>query len=391
MAQPNIVPSLFGLTPELYQQQRLADLQAQQVRAGTMAAGPGSMLNPSLAPLYTQAAQQGQVLGEGARAVAGLLGVEDPQLRTIRDITSLRQQYDTSTVEGLRQFAGVLAQRGYSDFAMQAAQRAADLEETQAKTSKSRTEAFAAQSKVMNETKLREEIAALGPSATQEQIIAVAAKYGSPDAVLRTLQSSADRQAAIESRRSLAEEKASEKKAEKEAKLSQGQEMAIGAVDRVINEVKEAKPLVNRFTAGFGGSSLSAIPGTEARDLQAKLTTIKANLGFDRLQQMRDASPTGGALGQVAVQELVALQSTVASLDQAQSPKQLRDALDKIETHYTKWRATVRKAGGQEQPAPAPAPTPGAPQAPIYAINPTTNQRIMSTDGGKTWNPVGGR
>jgi hypothetical protein len=64
---------------------------------------------------------------------------------------------------------------------------------------------------------------------------------------------------------------------------------------------------------------------------------------------MRDASPTGGALGQVAVQELVALQSTVASLDAAQSPKQLREALDKIERHYTKWRETVRKSGGQGQ------------------------------------------
>lgn len=380
MAQPNIVPSLFGLTPELYQQNRLADLQAQQRAAGTMAAGPGTMLNPSLAPLYTQAAQQGQILGEGVRGVAGLLGVEDPQLKTVRDITALRQQYDTSTVEGLRQFASALSQRGYSDFAMQAAQKAAELEETQTKT-------FATQSKVMNEMKLREEIAALGPNATQEQIIAVASKYGSPDAVLRTLQSSADRQAAIEARRSLAEEKASEKKAEKEAKLGQQQEMAIGAVDRVINEVKEAKPLVGRLTAGFGGSTLSSIPGTEARDLQAKLTTIKANLGFDRLQQMRDASPTGGALGQVAVQELVALQSTVASLDQAQSPKQLRDALNKIENHYTKWRATVRKAAGQEQPV-APA---TAQQAPIYATNPSTKQRIVSTDGGNTWNPVGGR
>ena len=59
---------------------------------------------------------------------------------------------------------------------------------------------------------------------------------------------------------------------------------------------------------------------------------------------MRDASPTGGALGQVAVQELVALQSTIASLDQDQSPQQLKDALDKIELHYSNWRNTIRQS-----------------------------------------------
>lgn len=56
---------------------------------------------------------------------------------------------------------------------------------------------------------------------------------------------------------------------------------------------------------------------------------------------MREASPTGGALGAVAVQELVALQSTVASLDQMQSPAELRGALDKIEKHYNNWLKTV--------------------------------------------------
>ena len=75
-----------------------------------------------------------------------------------------------------------------------------------------------------------------------------------------------------------------------------------------------------------------------------RLTTIKANLGFDRLQQMRDQSPTGGALGQVAVQELASLQATVASLDQLQSPTQLGTALDKIERHYTNWRNAVNQA-----------------------------------------------
>lgn len=113
----------------------------------------------------------------------------------------------------------------------------------------------------------------------------------------------------------------------------------------VLETVKEAKGLVGNTTAGFGGL-IANIPATTARDLQAKLTTIKANLGFDRLQQMREASPTGGALGQVAVQELVALQSTVASLDQLQSPADLRQALNKIERHYTRWSETLGGSSG---------------------------------------------
>lgn len=41
--------------------------------------------------------------------------------------------------------------------------------------------------------------------------------------------------------------------------------------------------------------------------------------------------------------------------------------------------------------APTAAATRTAQTTPIYAINPQTNQRIMSTDGGNTWNPVGGQ
>jgi hypothetical protein len=142
---------------------------------------------------------------------------------------------------------------------------------------------------------------------------------------------------------------ADEKRAEKEAKQTQAADMAISSADRIIAEVQDTKKMVSPFTAG-AGSWLSSVPLTEAKDLSKRLTTIKANLGFDRLQQMRDASPTGGALGQVAVQELVALQSTIASLDQDQSSKQLKDALDKIELHYSNWRDAVRKAGKATPP-----------------------------------------
>lgn len=90
-------------------------------------------------------------------------------------------------------------------------------------------------------------------------------------------------------------------------------------LSRAIEQV-EANP---NLMAGLGGNLLSAVPGTPAYDLAEKLKTIKANVGFDRLQAMRDASPTGGALGQVTERELAFLQATIGSLEQAQSAEEL--------------------------------------------------------------------
>lgn len=131
--------------------------------------------------------------------------------------------------------------------------------------------------------------------------------------------------------------KAGELGAKAEAKRLYG----VAAAGGVRDTISDANNLVGWNTAGLGGV-LSSVPATDARDLSAKLETIKANLGFDRLQQMRDQSPTGGALGNVAVQELAALQSTVASLDQKQSPEQLRKALRKVDEHYSNWQAVMR-------------------------------------------------
>lgn len=127
-------------------------------------------------------------------------------------------------------------------------------------------------------------------------------------------------------------------------KAEQRAASAEAAAQNVLGAVGDAKKLVGINTTGLG-ASLASVPGTDARNLSAKLETIKANLGFDRLQQMREMSPTGGALGAVAVQELVALQSTVSSLDQGQSRAELAKSLDKIERHYKKWEETVQKSG----------------------------------------------
>lgn len=139
------------------------------------------------------------------------------------------------------------------------------------------------------------------------------------------------------------------KQEENRERKSQQQSNIISTIDNIMNTINTAEKQIGSFTAGTLGAPLSLIPGTSARDLASNLETIKANLGFDRLQQMRDASPTGGALGQVAVQELVALQSTVASLDNAQTPSQLKANLKKVQGHYQKWRDAVRKAQQQNQ------------------------------------------
>lgn len=126
----------------------------------------------------------------------------------------------------------------------------------------------------------------------------------------------------------------------------------ITVIDNVIAEVDAAMANVDWSTVGAVGTLQQAVPGTPAYDLAQSLLTIKANLGFDRLQQMRESSPTGGALGQVAVQELGALQASIASLDQAQSGEQLRKNLRRVREHYENWKRVILQAqagGGQEQ------------------------------------------
>lgn len=127
---------------------------------------------------------------------------------------------------------------------------------------------------------------------------------------------------------------------QKQQLASQGQEQK---AMRLIADIDSAIKDVGFWSAGMGTGKLSEIRGTSAYNLERKLETIKANLGFQELQAMRDASPTGGALGAIAVQELVALQSTVASLDAGQSPEQLREGLEKIRQHYQNWLNAVRQ------------------------------------------------
>lgn len=123
---------------------------------------------------------------------------------------------------------------------------------------------------------------------------------------------------------------------------------AVQRVDMILGKVSEAVNQSGFTTTGALGAINSKVPGTSARNLASTLETIKANIGFAELQAMREASPTGGALGQVAVQELNALQSVLGSLDQTQGQDQLRKNLYAIEKHFQGWKRAVQQS--QQQP-----------------------------------------
>ena len=69
---------------------------------------------------------------------------------------------------------------------------------------------------------------------------------------------------------------------------------------------------------------MAKIGGTDAADLEEMSSTLKANTAFKALFEMRQASKTGGALGNVSNQEIKLLHDSWRSLGQNQSPAQLR-------------------------------------------------------------------
>jgi len=94
---------------------------------------------------------------------------------------------------------------------------------------------------------------------------------------------------------------------------------------RIQAQVAAAYGLVDTWTTGNPGKALRfMLKSGEAQDLLQLLETLKAQLGFDQLQKMRDLSPTGGALGQVSERELAQLERAVQSLSTDQSPSQLK-------------------------------------------------------------------
>lgn len=160
---------------------------------------------------------------------------------------------------------------------------------------------------------------------------------GAPNAVFQETLSPADQpeNAGAKAGAVMSAQKTEEKMANKSKAQNAlaSYETQVGLVNNAIVDAEEA--IKSGAATGWANMALGALPDTQARRLNNALETIKANLGFDKIQAMRDASPTGGALGAPSDFEQRLLQAVNGSLDPKQAD-QLQKNLATIKELYPK-------------------------------------------------------
>ena len=126
----NIVGGLFGMTPELLQAQRNAQLEQQAANFVNNYGDQGAMFGYKL----------GNVLGRG---IGGMLGAQDPEMMRIKQRQQMLQGLDMNDPQSLMKAAQEANQRGDTpaaqelyNKAQQVAQAQADIAKTQAETQK---------------------------------------------------------------------------------------------------------------------------------------------------------------------------------------------------------------------------------------------------------------
>jgi hypothetical protein len=112
------------------------------------------------------------------------------------------------------------------------------------------------------------------------------------------------------------------------------QKKAANVVVDTITDIEKTISDTRLPTTGFFGNVSAKIPGTPAHNVMANLETVAANISFDKLNEMRKASPTGGALGNVTEKELDLLKASMAALRQSQGGEQFKKNLQRVKDNF---------------------------------------------------------
>lgn len=160
---------------------------------------------------------------------------------------------------------------------------------------------------------------------------------------------------------------------------------SISNIDRMSDVAKSiiADPALGRIT-GIQ-SVFPNWPGGNAANVQARLENLKSQVGFAVLQAMRDASKTGGALGQVSDFENRQLQNNLAALHNAQDEKQFRRELAKLIQWGEGVKQRLQAAYDQDYRSITIRPTPPGTAAPVATPG------VSKTINGKNYIQINGQ
>jgi hypothetical protein len=139
-------------------------------------------------------------------------------------------------------------------------------------------------------------------------------------------------------------------------------------------------PGLDEITGIAGGR----LPGysSSGRAAKAIYDRIVARGGFTELQDMRNASPTGGALGNVSNQENQSLRDAWAAISRIQDAKDLRNQLTRAANDVTGSVQRIREAYDTDYEYKASAPG-AAPKTP--AATPSAGGSTVTTPDGKVF------
>jgi len=126
-------------------------------------------------------------------------------------------------------------------------------------------------------------------------------------------------------------------------------EKLIPTVDTIDDVLKKIDDPNSGLAFGPEGFAKSFLLGTAEYNLNKnEIKTILANVGFKELQEMRDLSRTGGALGQVAVKEIDFLQATLGALNVGLPRAEFKKNVQKIKASYVRlintWNKMIAEA-----------------------------------------------
>jgi len=344
MAQ-DIVGSLFGITPESYEEgvYNRALKRAQEFDAP--------------AQLQASFAQLG-------RGIGGALGAEDPQLKLISMRNAIIKGVNLNDPQALQQVSSRLAQfgdmegaYGVSELAKNRAESAATIGLREAQAKKANEYQMATTSSERNRKLIAEADVAIKEgrplSATQESALRFQVAQEQKPKVFRD--ATTGELTTIEPLNfSLAAPNVAKylKLAETTGtaggvttiQTPQSQELQVSqaeALKELTNRTKDVKTVIKESMALIGnrttgyGAILSILPETDARTLNNNIETIKSNLAFAQLNALKEASKSGASgLGAVTVKEFESLQSSISKLDPYS--KNFKNDLERIDKTYTR-------------------------------------------------------